>query len=166
MRKDWKKGMGRMAAACLAVLVMTSCSAVNNDPGKNLIRQEDEAGRVVNLFSPMEKTGPDAENVARSAADLTVAMAEEKLGVSVAYRTYTAEDYQDRTYDEVALDRVRSNMDDMYLLNPDIVLALGAEGALMDLSGLECADNLREVVRTANTGGLFGVRPGIPGKWD
>ena len=153
MRKDWKKGMGRMAAACLAVLVMKSCSAVNNDPGKNLIRQEDEAGRVVNLFSPMEKTGPDAENVARSAADLTVAMAEEKLGVSVAYRTYTAEDYQDRTYDEVALDRVRSNMDDMYLLNPDIVLALGAEGALMDLSGLECADNLREVVRTANTVG-------------
>ncbi len=153
MRKDWKKGMGRMAAACLAVLVMTSCSAVNNDPGKNLIRQEDEAGRVVNLFSPMEKTGPDAENVARSAADLTVAMAEEKLGVSVAYRTYTAEDYQDRTYDEVALDRVRSNMDDMYLLNPDIVLALGAEGALMDLSGLKCADNLREVVRTANTVG-------------
>ena len=142
-----------MAAACLAVLVMKSCSAVNNDPGKNLIRQEDEAGRVVNLFSPMEKTGPDAENVARSAADLTVAMAEEKLGVSVAYRTYTAEDYQDRTYDEVALDRVRSNMDDMYLLNPDIVLALGAEGALMDLSGLECAGNLREVVRTANTVG-------------
>ena len=34
MRKDWKKGIGRMAAACLAVLVMTSCSAVNNDPGK------------------------------------------------------------------------------------------------------------------------------------
>ena len=80
MRKDWKKGMGRMAAACLAVLVMTSCSAVNNDPGKNLIRQEDEAGRVVNLFSPMEKTEADTVNTARSAADKTIIMAEEKLG--------------------------------------------------------------------------------------
>ncbi len=143
----------RIAAACLAalaVLAMASCGAVNEDPGKNLIRQEEETERVVNFFSPMEKTDPDTENVARSASDLTVAMAEKRLGVSVAYRTYTAEDYQDRTYDEVALDRVRSNMDDMYLLNPDIILKLGAEGALMDLSGLACAENLREVVKTAN----------------
>ena len=40
----------------------------------------------------MEKTDPNAENVARSATDKTVIMAEEKLGVSVAYITYTAED--------------------------------------------------------------------------
>ena len=106
---------------------------------------------MVNLFSPMEKTDPDAENVARTAADLTVAMAEERLGVSVSYWTYTAEDYQDRTYDEVALDRARNNMDDLYLLNPDTVLALGAEGKLMDLSGLDSAKNLREIIRVANT---------------
>ena len=39
----------------------------------------------------MEKTDPDAENVARTASDLTVAMAEEALGVTMVYRTYTAE---------------------------------------------------------------------------
>ena len=39
----------------------------------------------------MEKMEPDAENTARTAADLTVVMAEEKLGINVAYRTYTAE---------------------------------------------------------------------------
>ena len=106
---------------------------------------------VVRFYSPMEKSDPDAENVARSASDLTIAMAEEKLGVTVAYNTYTAENYQDRTYDEVALDRVRNNMDDFYLLNPDTILTLGAEGRLLDLSGLECAQNLREIIRTANT---------------
>ena len=99
----------------------------------------------------MEKTDPGAENVARSAMDLTVAMAEEELGVTLAYRTYTAENYQDKTYDDVALDRARSNMDDLYLLNPDTILTLGAEGKLMDLSGLESVKNLREIIRTANT---------------
>lgn len=99
----------------------------------------------------MEKTMPDAENTARTAADLTVAMAEEELGVSVAYRTYTAEDYQDRTYDQVTLDRARNNMDDLYLLNPDVIMALAEEGKLMDLSGLESAKNLRDVVKVANT---------------
>ena len=144
--------MKRWITACLAaltVLTLASCGG-HGDP-KNLVAQEDEEKRVVNLFSPMEKSDPNAENVARTAADLTIAMAEEKLGVSVDYWTYTAEDYQDRTYDEVALDRARSNMDDLYLLNPDVVLALGAEGKLMDLSGLDSAKNLRDIIRVANT---------------
>ena len=80
-----------------------------------------------------------------------MAMAEEKLGVRVAYRTYTAENYQDKTYDDVTLDRVRNNMDDLYLLNPDTIQILGAEGRLVDLSVLASAENLREVVKTANT---------------
>ena len=103
------------------------------------------------MFSPMEKTEPDAENVARSASDVTVAMAEERLGVTVAYNTYTAQDHQDKTYDEVALDRVRHNVDDLYLLNPDVILQLGEEGLLEDLSDLDSAGNLREIIRTANT---------------
>ncbi len=144
--------MKRWISACLAVLallLLAACSGQENP--KNLIPQDTEEKRTVNLFSPMEKTSPDAENVARTAADLTVAMAEERLGVSVDYWTYTAEDYQDKTYDEVALERARNNMDDLYLLNPDVILALGAEGKLMDLSGLDSAKNLREIIRTANT---------------
>ena len=146
------RGMKKWIAVCLAVSALLQLAACGGreDP-KNLIAQDDEAKRVVNLFSPMEKTNPNAENVARTAADLTIAMAEEKLGVNVAYWTYTAEDYQDRTYDEVALDRARSNMDDLYLLNPDTVLALGAEGKLADLSGLDSAKNMRDIIRVANT---------------
>ncbi len=116
----------------------------------NLVEQEEENERVVTLFSPMEKTKPDADNAARNASEKTVRMAEEKLGVTVNYITYTAEDYQDKTYDEVSLDRARNNMDDLYLLNPDVIQKLAEEGKLMDLSGIDNAKNLRDVVKTAN----------------
>ena len=42
-------------------------------------------------------------------------------------------------------------MDDLYLLNPNVILTLGAEDRLMDLSELDSAKNLREIVYTANT---------------
>ncbi len=146
------KGMKQFLAACLAAAVLLYLAACESEKDPtNLISRTEGQKRVVNLFSPMEKTNPDAENVARTAADLTVSMAEEKLGVTVDYWTYTAEDYQDRTYDEVALDRARSSMDDLYLLNPDVILALGSEGQLEDLSGLESVKNLREIIRVANT---------------
>ncbi len=153
MFRSKKQITGRKGAVCLAcaafLVLLVSCG--KEEELKNLIAQEEEEERVVNLFSPMEKSDPDAENTARSASDLTIAMAEDKLGVSVAYKTYTAEDYQDKTYDDVILERARNDMDDLYLLNPDTILALGAEGKLMDLSDLESAGNLREIIRIANT---------------
>lgn len=151
--KNKKFGVKGFTAACMAGMMVFLLVACGGKEGvnENLIISEEEEERVVNLFSPMEKTMPDIENVARTATDMTVTMAEEQLGVKVAYRTYTAENYQDRTYDDVTLDRARNNMDDMYLLNPDTIMALGAEGKLADLSGLECAKNLRDVVKTANT---------------
>ena len=145
--------MKQWISACLSLLTllsMTACGSPEDDP-KNLISQSTEEKQIVSLFSPMEKSNPNAENVARTAADLTVAMAEAQLGIRVDYWTYTAEDYQDKTYDEVSLERVRSNMDDLYLLNPNVILTLGAEDRLMDLSELDSAKNLREIVYTANT---------------
>lgn len=132
-----------------AVLGITACG---NKPGvgNNLVSSKEEETRIVRLYSPMEKTKPGLENVARSASEKTVIMAEEELGVTVDYITYTAEDYHDKTYDDVALDRARNNMDDLYLLNPDVIKTLGEEGKLMDLSGLDSAKNLRDVVKTAN----------------
>lgn len=134
--------------AALMALTVAACGL--GDPNNDVIITEEESKKVVNLFSPMEKTEPDAENTARSAFDKTIIMAEEQLGVDVAYRSYTAEDYQDKTYDDVIVDRARNNMDDIYLLNPDIVQTLGEEGKLLDLSDLSCVENLREVVKTAN----------------
>ena len=149
MNKESVKKFGVFCLAGLAAVSIAACKG-NGDNSKNIIISEDKTKRVINLFSPMEKTRPDADNVARTAADKTIILAEEKLDVSVQYNTYTAENYQDKTYDDVALDRVRSNMDDIYLLNPDTIQILGEENLLMDLSGLESAKNLRDVVKIAN----------------
>ena len=146
---SWKRIMGVCLTAAM-LFMMTACKGSEN-PDVNLAISKEENDRIVNMYSPMEKVDPNAENVARSASEKTLRMAEEKLGVMVQYITYTAEDYQDKSYDDVALARVRNNMDDLYLLNPDTIQILGEEGELMDLSDLECVKNLRDVVKTANT---------------
>lgn len=141
----------KIAVVCFvgaAMLLTVSCSG--SKTGKNLVIEEEDDSRIVNLFSPMEKTEANVDNVARSATDKTVIMAEEQLGISVGYITYTAENYKDKTYDEVTLDRARNDMDDIYLMNPDTIRMLGEEGKLADLSGLACVDNLRDVVKMAN----------------
>ncbi len=147
-----KNSIKKIVMACLTGIMIISTASCSGEvePSANLVEQEEENERVVTLFSPMEKTKPDADNVARNASEKTVRMAEEKLGVTVNYITYTAEDYQDKTYDEVSLDRARNNMDDLYLLNPDVIQKLAEEGKLMDLSGIDNAKNLRDVVKTAN----------------
>lgn len=135
--------------AGMTVLMLTACGKEKN-AGDGVMTFDKKDERIVTLFSPMEKSMPDIDNVARSASEKTVIMAEEKLGITVNYITYTAEDYQDKTYDEITLDRARNDMDDLYLLNPDTVQALAEEGKLMDLSALDSAKNLRDVVKAAN----------------
>lgn len=147
-RRKKYKILGAAASFLWTMLLLSACG--DQEGSRNLVIEQSEEERNVSFYSPMEKTEVDSVNVARSAADKTVTMAEEKLGVTVHYVTYTAEDYQDKTYDEVALDRARNNMDDIYLLNPDVIKILGEEGKLMDLSGLSCAANLRDMVKTAN----------------
>ncbi len=151
MKKDDKSNIKKIIVIFLTVIIMFTIIACgsNEENSKNLISSEQEDKKVVNLFGPMEKTNPDADNVARTAFDMTVAIAEQKLNLIVEYRTYTAEN-QERTYDDVTLDRARNNMDDWYLLNPDTIQILGSEGKLADLSVLDSAKNLREVVKTAN----------------
>lgn len=151
MNRNRRRYFAKAAAACLVCAAMVTAAACGKkEDSSNLLTQEEENVREVRMFSPMEKTEADSVNTARSATDKTVIMAEEKLGIRFSYVTYTAENYQDKTYDDVALDRARNNMDDMYLLNPDTIQALGEEGKLMDLSGLASAENLRDVVKTAN----------------
>lgn len=153
MVKNMKAAAKKIVVVCLAgigALTMAGCKGSDNIDN-NLVKENGDGKAIVNLFGPMEKSKPNAENITRSAFDRTITMAEQKLGITVEYRTYTAENYMERTYDDVVLDRVRHNMDDLYLMNPDSIQMLGEEGALHDLSGLDCVKNLREVVKIANT---------------
>ncbi len=148
-----KERMRRAAALLLTGTILLGITACGQKGPKdmNLVSDQEEEKKTVYLFGPMEKSKPDMKNLARSAADLTIIKAEEELNLTVEYRTYTAENYQEKTYDDVTLDRARNNMDDLYLLNPDTVKVLGEEGKLADLSGLDNINNLREVVKAANT---------------
>lgn len=150
--KKWIAGLLALCLAWTAVFTMTACGD-RKTAGHNLAETDKSREEIVNLFGPMEKSNPDPdkENVARTAFDKTISLAEERLGLRVEYRTYTAENYQEKTYDDVSLDRARSHMDDLYLLNPDTIQILGSEGKLLDLSQLENAGNLRDVVKAANT---------------
>ncbi len=143
--------MKKILLLLISFITIFSFTACTNHQNSNLMTSEPQQQKVVNLFGPMEKTNPNADNIARTAFDMTVALAEQKLNLLVEYRTYTAENYKEKTYDDVTLDRIRNNMDDWYLLNPDTIQILGTEGRLVDLSVLNSAKNLREVVKTANT---------------
>lgn len=148
-----REKFNRLSAACLIgmmTLALVACGS-KTSMDENLVSNEDDDKKIVNLFGPMEKSRPNVNNIARTAFDLTVEMAEEELDLIVRYRTYTAENYQEKSYDDVALDRVRNQMDDLYLLNPDTIQILGSEDRLIDLSTLDCAENLRDVVKIANT---------------
>lgn len=158
MNRSKKKAAVVLMAAAMAFTAV-SCGQKGAEGGQIIVNEEDE--RIsVELFAPIERSNPDVENVARTAFDKTVIMAEERLDVAVEYNTYTAGDYQEKSYDDVALERIQNGMDDFYLLNPDVLQKTGEEGYLADLSGLDCAKNLREVVRTANT--VDGKLVGIP----
>ncbi len=153
MKGSRKGNVNRLQAACVTgiiVLTLAACSG-KTDVGGNLVLKDENPEKVINLFGPMEKSRPNVSNIARTAFDLTIEMAEKELGLTVCYRTYTAENYQEKTYDEVSIDRVRNHMDDLYLLNPDTIQVLGSEDRLLDLSVLDSAKNLRDVVKTANT---------------
>lgn len=153
MRESMRRNIRRGFAVLLTAVMAVSFAACGRQEKSsvNLVSDRDSDGKIINLFGPMEKSNPDADNIARTAFDITVSRAEKELGLTVEYRTYTAENYKEKTYDDVTLDRARNNMDDLYLLNPDTIQILGMEGKLADLSALESAKNLRDVVKVANT---------------
>ena len=157
--KRCKKKMAAILLTVSMALMAVACGQ-NETTGENLVKNEEKKKQTVVLFAPMERTKADAKNVARTAFDKTIIMAEEKLDVTVEYNTYTAKDYQEKSYDDVALERIQNDMDDFYLLNPDVLQKMGEKGKLADLSGLDCVKNLREVVKTANT--VNGMLVGIP----
>ena len=122
MKRSKNSLFRKMIAVCLTgglLIAMTACASKEN-PDINLTEPEEENERFVTLYTPTEKSKADMKNVARTAQEKTYYMAEQELGLTIQYSTYTAETYKDKSYDDVALSRARSNLDDLYLLNPDV----------------------------------------------
>ena len=117
MKYNIESILQRATAASLAAVMTLGLASCSPKPStiENLVENDTAKKKIVNLFGPMEKSKPNATNTARTAFDQTIGLAEKELALTVEYRTYTAENYQEKTYDDVVLDRVRSNMDDFYL---------------------------------------------------
>ena len=77
-----KKKNRKLAVILLTGTLLMGVSACGKEPrvDKNLISNSDDAKRIVNMFTPMEKSNPNAENSARTAQELTVIAAEKALG--------------------------------------------------------------------------------------
>ncbi len=156
-----KSNMRKLTAMTMTgMMAIMTVSCKTEKPEVNLADNAGDEQKIVEIFTPMERSNPDAKNVARTAFDKTVIMAEEELEIRIEYNTYTSENYQEKSFDDVALDRIRNDMDDLYLINPDVIKKTAEEGKLTDLSGLDCAKNIRDVVRMANT--VDGKLVGIP----
>ena len=78
-RNAGKHCMKRITAVTLTAVMtlgLTAC-VFSPDTNENLVSNDTKEKKYVNLFGPMEKSKPNVTNAARSAFDLTVAMAEE-----------------------------------------------------------------------------------------
>ncbi len=82
MRDSRRIIMKQMGAVSLAVVLIVSAASCGKkaDLTKNLIDSNEDSKKVVNLFGPMEKSSPDAENTARTAFDLTVGYSRKEVG--------------------------------------------------------------------------------------
>ncbi len=84
------KRMKKITAVLLAGVTASLACACGQEGvlEDNLVKNKEDRVKTVMLFAPMEKSDPDNENVSRTAFDITVGMAEEKLGVTVEYRVW------------------------------------------------------------------------------
>ena len=81
------RNIGAVLLAGAMVLSAAACGSSKSEINENLAVNEEENQKMVNLFGPMEKSDPDGDNVARTAHEQTVRMAEKELGVYMEYRT-------------------------------------------------------------------------------
>lgn len=146
----WKQ-LAAGALAAVLVLGMAGCGGQGGS-GASITREAVTQERSIQLFTPNTKAALSTAVEDMSPAERMYAVAEQESGVTISFNTYQAENYQDKTYDQVCLERVRSNMgDDLLLMNADVISALGKEGLLTDLSGLAVVPRLRDCIITANT---------------
>lgn len=99
------------------------------------------------FLSPIAKGNENAQGKTQN--EYEKAMVEfgvENPDINLLYKSYTAKDYEEKSYDDVVLERVRNHTkgDDVYIMNPDVAYALDKEGYLYDLSDLESAKQLTD----------------------
>ena len=141
MKKYRKRSLAVLLAAGM-VLGLAGCGGGAKIMEQTVTEQREE----LVFFSPTAKGNEDVEAGVLHSIQLGINTFErEHSDTFLAYKSYTAQDYQEKSYDDVVKDRVRSHMgDDVYVMNPDVAYELNGEGFLADLSGLDSAAYLTD----------------------
>ena len=145
-----------MTAAALAAVLALSASACGSG------KAAEEAARVGNVTlapgevnvqmyssSPMIPDNIDWQNSA--SGQMIAYIKTVDPGLNFTFQNFTAENAT-ITYDEACTQRIRDNVgDDILMVNSNVIVNLGREGALADLSDVEGTDALLPAVRAAVT---------------
>ena len=81
----WVKNTTMLAVVGLLFAGLCACGKDNS--GVNLIPNNNQEEKMVNLYAPMGKSSADADNVSMTAQEMTILLAEEKLGLRINFRS-------------------------------------------------------------------------------
>lgn len=150
-----KKGMALTLAVLCAVSAVgcgktdADVSAVSEARGGKT--EQTDPDREIVMYNS-ETIIPDSVEWKDSAAGRAMEIVKKKTpDFTYTYRGFSAEN-ADITYDQACEERIREGVDDdIYALNSNVIINLGREGLLADLSDLDGVDQLVPSVRTACT---------------
>lgn len=142
-----------MLAALLAAGLTVGLTGCGGKKAKILEQAPVEEQEELIFFSPTAKGNEKVEGGALHAIQFGIDIFEQTYpGVYLSYKSYTAQDAHEKSYDDVVKDRVRSHMgDDLYVMNPDVAYELNGEGYLYDLTRLDSAQKLTDAARSQCT---------------
>lgn len=143
MNKRISRGMITLLAAGM-LLGTAGCEKENSI---SIVEQDtvEEKEELV-LYSPTAKGNETKEGgIMHSMQRAMDEFEEEHPDVSISYRSYTAQNYKEKSYDDVVKERIRGDMgDDVYIMNPDVAYEMNQEGYLVDMSELDSVKYLTD----------------------
>lgn len=131
--------MRRTLAALLALGMLLGLAGCGKEDAYIVDQGTREEKEELVLYSPTAKGNEVQEGGILHAMQMAIDEFEKnRADIQVSYKSYMPKDYQEKSYDDVVRDRVRSHMgDDLYIMNPDVAYEMYREGYLTDLSDLE-----------------------------
>lgn len=140
-----EKPIKRIALLLCGVFLLAGCQ--NNKP--KVVSMDDTQQTVLAFFSPMARGNEKVQSNGLAAFEKAMqGFTNDNPDVKLEYKSYTQNDYQEKSYDQVVLERVRGHMgDDVLIMNPDVVQALYPEGYLYDMKELDVAKAMTDAAR-------------------
>lgn len=140
-----KNGIRMTALALCGAFLLSGCQSQK----PKMVTVDDTEQTMLAFFSPIARGNEKVQSNSLDAFELAMKeFSDENPDVRLEYKSYTQNDYQDKSYDQVVLERVRGHMgDDAVIMNPDVVQALYPEGYLYDMKELDAAAAMTDAAR-------------------